>query len=291
MFKNKEEYLTKQQQMKRSFLKGIAIGTIAVICVAGTYQFVVIPKAVSSKTQIATTAKKENQVQVWALSKDVKQGDGITKDMLKKVTVDKTISPSDAILDDKIENKVFKMNLKSNSILTDSMLLLSEDKLTTDLRKQDYSHITLNVNLEPNMYVDIRFKKKDGTDFIVASKKKVIDRRDDILIINITEKERQYINNATVLAALTEATMYTTIYVDGENQPAAKVTYEINEEVKSMIDNDPNIVKASEIQIKDRNESLKANSDSEENKDKKVEEKKDDSKKEKDGDKKPVFVE
>lgn len=283
MFK-KDEYLTKEQQIKKSFKKGIAIGTIAVACVAGAYQFIVIPNIIEDqKTTTITQIDRKNQIDVLVLDKDLSQGDIISDDVIKTITFDKNKIPEDILKGrEDLKDKVARMNLKANTIITNSMLLKSEDILTTDLRKQDYDHILLNVNLEPGMFIDVRYKKKDGTDFIVAAKKKVIDRQDGTMIINITEKERQYINNATVSAALTEATMYTTIYVDAENQPAAKITYELNEAVKEMINKDPNIVKASQIEIKNRNK--KQIIKEEENKENKES-------KEKADNGKPVFVE
>ena len=286
MFK-KENYLTKEQQLKNNFKKGLAIGLGCVCLTVGAYQFIVIPGVVKAEQARITTKKidKKNEVQIWTLTKDIKQGENITNDILKTTILDKNKVPEDAIrTSEEIKDKVSKMDLKENTFLTGSMLLLNEDKLTTDLRKQDYEHIKLNVNLEKDMFIDIRFRKNDGTDFIVASKKRVLDRQDDVLITSITEKERQYINNATVLASLTEADMYTTIYVDAENQPPAKVTYEINDDVANMIKKDPNVVKAAEIEIKNRN------SKSEENKEETTDNKKSD-KEETTDNKKPVFVE
>ncbi len=72
------------------------------------------------------------------------------------------------------------------------------------------------------------------------------------MITNITEKERNYINNSTVLASLTGAVLYTTIYVDPENQPPAKITYEINKNIKEIIEKDPNIIRSSQEELKNR---------------------------------------
>lgn len=251
----KKNYLTKEQQIKRSFKKGIAIGTILVVCVSGIYQFIIIPgiKKTERQEALAGIEKRENQIDVIVLDKDINQGDLITDDSIKTITYDKELLPLDILKGrGEIKDKVARMNLKANTIVTNSMLLKREDLLTTDLRKQDYDHILLNVNLEPGMFVDIRYKKKDGSDFVVASKKKILDRKDGIMITNITEKERTYINNSTVSASLTGALLYTTIYVDPENQPPAKITYEINKNVKEMIENDPNIVKSSQEELKSR---------------------------------------
>lgn len=251
----KKTYLTKEQQIKRSFKKGIIVSFIIVIGVVMLYQFYIIPQVKKSEKSkvLIDLSKEENQMNIIALNKDINQGELITEDMIKTVTYDKELVPTDILKDkEEIEDKVARMNLKANTIVTNSMLLEREDVLTSDLRKQDFDHILLNVNLQPGNFIDIRYRKKDGSDFVVASKKKILDRNDGIMITNITEKERNYINNSTVLASLTGAVLYTTIYVDPENQPPAKITYEINKNIKEIIEKDPNIIRSSQEELKNR---------------------------------------
>ncbi len=251
----KKTYLTKEQQIKRSFKKGIIVSFIIVIGVVMLYQFYIIPQVKKSEKSkiLIDLSKEENQMNIIALNKDINQGELITEDMIKTVTYDKELLPTDILKDrEEIEDKVARMNLKANTIVTNSMLLEREDVLTSDLRKQDFDHILLNVNLQPGNFIDIRYRKKDGSDFVVASKKKILDRNDGIIITNITEKERNYINNSTVLASLTGAVLYTTIYVDPENQPPAKITYEINKNIKEIIEKDPNIIRSSQEELKNR---------------------------------------
>ncbi|WP_461613214.1 SAF domain-containing protein [Clostridium sp. Marseille-QA1073] len=251
----RKTYLTKEQQIKRSFKKGLIVSFIIVIGVVVLYQFYIIPEVKKSEKSklLADLSKEENQMSIVALNKDINQGELITEDMIKTVTYDKELLPTDILKDrEEIKDKVARMNLKANTIVTNSMLLEREDVLTTDLRKQDFDHILLNVNLQPGNFIDIRYRKKDGSDFIVASKKKILDRNDGIMITNITEKERNYINNSTVLASLTGAVLYTTIYVDPENQPPAKITYEINKNVKEIIEKDPNVIRSSQEELKNR---------------------------------------
>ena len=251
----KKTYLTKEQQIKRSFKKGLIVSFIIVIGVVMLYQFHIIPQVKKSEKSkiLVDLSKEENQINIIALNKDINQGELITEDMIKTVTYDKELLPTDILKDrEEIEDKVARMNLKANTIVTNSMLLEREDVLTSDLRKQDFDHILLNVNLQPGNFIDIRYRKKDGSDFVVASKKKILDRNDGIMITNITEKERNYINNSTVLASLTGAVLYTTIYVDPENQPPAKITYEINKNIKEIIEKDPNIIRSSQEELKNR---------------------------------------
>lgn len=251
----KKTYLTKEQQIKRSFIKGLIVSFIIIIAVVMLYQLYIIPEVKKSEKSklLADSSREKEQANVIVLNKDINQGELITEDTVKRVSYDKELLPSDTLKNiEEIKDKVARMSLKNNTIITNSMLLEREDVLTTDLRKQDFDHILLNVNLQPGNFIDIRYRKKDGSDFVVASKKKILDRNDGIMITNITEKERNYINNSTVAASLTGAVLYTTIYVDPENQPPARITYEIDKNVKEIIEKDPNIVRSSQEELKNR---------------------------------------
>lgn len=197
---------------------------------------------------------KEEQIKAYVLAKDLKQGEMINEKDLVEIDVPRKLVATDMIgMLSQRENTVARMDLKSNTILSQSMILPKEDNLSVDLRKQDYSHIKLNSNLQPGNWVDIRFKKKNGDDYIVASKKKVLSVEGGVMILNITESERQFINNATVKAAHTDGTVYTTIYVDAENQSPAKITYQLDLNIDRLIKDNPNVVTEAQNEIVNRN--------------------------------------
>jgi len=130
------------------------------------------------------------------------------------------------------------------------MLIKVDEEITDPIKNQDYDWIKVHAFLQPNDYVDIHLKEKDGTDTIVASKKKILNLNGTVFAINISEEERAYINNATVKASLMEGELYTSIYPDPENQKPASVTYKLDSEIEEKIKNDPNIVKKSAESMK-----------------------------------------
>lgn len=252
------KYLSKEQQIKRSFIKGLLVSVVLIAGVVVVYQVVIIPQAKrNEKIRVMNNIEKEKGKEIigYQLIKDIKQGDPIDVEKdVKKISLPKELMPDNCISDkNKLKGKVARMALSPKTTITNSMLLENEDILTQDLRKQDYSHILLNKNLQKGNCVDIRLKKKDGTDYIVAAKKQVLDLNGTTMVTKINDTERSYINNATVEASVTGATLYTTIYVDPENQAPAEVTYVINDNIKNMIKNNPNIIKNAEQDLQNKN--------------------------------------
>lgn len=213
-----------------------------------------------------------NQVSVWVVNKDVEQGDEVSKGVLKEKKISKELVPEN-ISNNDLEDKIARLDLNKNTILTNSMIVDSEDRLTDDLRRQDYSHIKLNDGLEVEKYVDIRLKLKNGMDFIVASKKKIKKLNGSIMHLDITEVERNYLNIATVHADIMGGMLYTTIYVDPENQPAATVTYKPDKELQDIVEKNPKLVEQSAKNLEERLKEIEEQKRLEE--EKKLEEQKD----------------
>lgn len=255
--KKTDKYLTKEQQIKRSFFKGLSISVALCLVVVLLYNFLVIPhvRDEERKNVLAATEKQSKSKQpVYRLNKDLTQGSVISDKDLTQVEQSADDLPNDVIADKgMILNKILRLDMKNKEIVTASMLTPPDNAVTNDLRKQDYTHIVLNKDLKKGDYVDIRLKMKDGLDFIVASKKKIFDLNGTTMFVRITEGERTYINNATVVASLNGATIYTTVYVDPENQPKANITYQLDSKVSKLIEENSNLVKQSQQEIINRN--------------------------------------
>ncbi len=240
---------------KIAFIKGIIV-CLACNILGGIAAYkMFLPKyraRIESNTRQAIEEEMErNQVSVWVVDKDIEQGGDVPKGALIEKKISKELVPEN-ISNNDIKDKIARMNLNKNTILTRSMIVNSEDKVTDDLRRQDYSHIKLNDGLEVDKYVDVRLRLKNGMDYIVASKKKVKNLNGNIIHFDITEVERNYLNVATVQGDITEGMLYTTIYVDPENQPAAVVTYKPNKELQEIVEKNPDLVEYSSKNLEER---------------------------------------
>ena len=270
----KNKYSTSSSSKKKGKINwkliSVAVGSaLIVICV---YQFGVL-KIVKEQERNATinqmTESNYSYVKTYVLNKKngLKQGDEITPADLKELIVSSAAVPANAIkTPDQVNGQVVRMNLAQKTTITEDMIEKKDDKITNGTKNQDYDWIKVHAFLKQGQYVDIHYKKPDGTDYIVVAKKRITALSRNIFSVNITEKERAYINNATVAASLIKGTLYTSIYPDPENQTTAEVTYPLDTNISTMIAKDPNVVK-------DAAETLKSNNKSDSNKNTITEEK------------------
>lgn len=234
-------------------LSGAAL-TVAV------YQCILLKYIRNSERQqtIAELSKSNSEyVQAWRLKAEIKQGKPIDIDKdLEEITVSSAGVPKDYIQDkQKIKELVTRLNLAENTIISEDMLVDMKQAITDNTKNQDYDWIKVHKFAKQGDYVDIHYKKLDGTDYIVSSKKKLINLDGSIFSTNLEdENERALINGATVEAAFSGGNLYTSIYPDAENQDAAIVTYRLNNTIKSMIDKDPSILTSSKQKLKDNND-------------------------------------
>ena len=141
-----------------------------------------------------------------------------------------------------------KVDLNPGTVLT-SDLTYEDEEIRDDLRSVEYNVITINSQLQTGDYIDIRLRTPDGRSLIVASHKEVtipqlagVDST-NCMWIAFTEEEILMISCAIVESYKMNGSMlYTTKYVEAGIQEAATVTYVPNNEVRALIERDPNIV-------------------------------------------------
>lgn len=141
-----------------------------------------------------------------------------------------------------------KVNLNPGTVLTTD-LTYEDEAIRNDLRSVEYNVITINSQLQTGDYIDIRLRTPDGRSLIVISHKEVtipqlagVDSTNCIWM-DLTEEEILMMSCAIVESyQMDGAMLYTTKYVEAGIQEAATVTYVPNNEVRALIERDPNIV-------------------------------------------------
>ena len=128
------------------------------------------------------------------------------------------------------------------------MIQESDEKITNDLRRQEYNMVILPSQIQSGDYIDIRLSLSNGTDYIVASKKKVeiptIDGIDSAnsIIINMSEAEILVMTNAIIDAYIDRGSMlYATTYVEPGMQGTVTPTYVPSGTVQNVMVANPNI--------------------------------------------------
>lgn len=126
--------------------------------------------------------------------------------------------------------------------------------ITDDLRIHKYTYIKLTEKMKKGDYIDIRISFANGADFILLSKKQIGDivygnpemGSENALWLYMTEEEILRLSSGAVDAYLNEGSViYAISYVE-DSQKEAYVTYPVNDVVRQMIADDPNIVAKAE---------------------------------------------
>lgn len=235
-----------EEKKKKKNLRYIAVGVATAGITISLYQFVLVDYYVT-RTRENTIQEITNEsgeyVQAYKLKKDLVKGTSITIDDIEKITQNQNIVPDNYISSpQEVLGMVTRIDLSAKSVLTKDMVIKLEEQITDSLKNQDFDWIRVHAFMQIGDFVDIHYKELDGTDTIVASKRRVNNLSGSLFAMDITEEERAYINNATVKAAVTGGELYTTIYPEPENQKPATVTYILDKAIEEKIKNDPNIV-------------------------------------------------
>lgn len=195
---------------------------------------------------------------VYVLATDVTSGASVLINELKAIDVTKDAVPVSAITNLNYasivtENTQYKIDLPAGTVLSEDMIVESDDVTANDTREQEFNMIILPTYLEIDDYVDIRLRLPSGEDYIVVSKKKVIDADEVTMWIRLTEDEILTLSNAIVEAYQIDGTLlYATTYVEPGIQEAASVTYVPKISVAQLINSDPNVVQTAKEELAKR---------------------------------------
>ena len=125
-----------QRKARNSFILGMFITLIITGSIIGLLVFKLININKENKE------KEQGLKNAYVLVTDIKSGDSIKLENLKKVDIETNIIPSNAITLSQIEeNTIAKIDLKTGTILSSDMITNSDDKTTNDTRVQEYNMI------------------------------------------------------------------------------------------------------------------------------------------------------
>lgn len=241
-----------KKRMITSFFIGffimLLVGIIAVVIVYRQYDLVLQEKN-SLERDLTTVCVVANGV-------TIKAGEEITSDKITEKRINTNAIPensfsSKSFLYDDV-TRYAKIDIGENTILLSNMYYESE-VITDDLRIQEFNMILLPSQLENGDYVDIRFLLPTGNDYVVCSKKRVVDSTEGTIWLYLGELDMQYISSATIESYVTEGSiLYAIEYAEPTMQQAAKVTYPILPAVKNFITENPNLVEQVKIELSNR---------------------------------------
>lgn len=137
-----------------------------------------------------------------------------------------------------------KVNMDANTVLTPQLVVQSDERITDDVREEEYNMVILPIDLASGDYVDIRLQTPAGQNFIVVSKAKVEVPQNndgsyiaDTIKVNLREDEILSMSSAIVEAyGIKGARLYAVKYVEPAMQEEAYPTYTPNAAVTAQID-------------------------------------------------------
>ena len=225
------------QKIKRnSILTGLIIGLVIGLIMCGVvYLFLTNASTTGSLTG-------DNAVTVCVLNKAIKAGTPITEADIIMKNVSNDNAPADKTT--QVINGIAKIDLSAGTIITTSMLNTSSETLTADLREQEYNMLSLPTQLTAGDFIDIRLQLPNGGDYIVVSKKQVLNCNSTTIWLRMTEEEIDLMSNAIIeYYIMPGSKLYATTYIEPGLQTAAIGTYVPNETISALIANNPNINK------------------------------------------------
>lgn len=248
-----------QRKARNSFILGMFITLVITGSIIGLLVFKLININKENKE------KEQGLKNAYVLVTDIKSGDSIKLENLKKVDIETNIIPSNAITLSQIEeNTIAKIDLKTGTILSSDMITNSDDKTTNDTRVQEYNMILLPSQINTNEYVDIRLRLPSGLDYIVVSKKKIEIPQvlgvasESTFSVKLNESETQTMSSAIVESYIMEGSiLYVAKYVEPGIQGSSVPTYVPSTAVQEAIRQNSNItVEARNTLVTRFNESI-----------------------------------
>ena len=204
-----------------------------------------------------TLAKKEAKIGCM-LNQDVQSGAELSASMITEVKLESI--PADALTKGDIGGIKTKTALKKGVVLSADMVISVDENVRKDTRIQEYNMVTLPSKLQKGEYIDIRLTLPSGQDFVVVSKKQVIDCSSTTIWIQVTEDEIMMMNNAIIEYYIMKGSnLYATIYNEAGLQDASTPTYAMSALVQSTFAQNPNILNEAKIAFNQRTETMETN--------------------------------
>lgn len=239
-----------------SLLLGLGIGImIAIISSVVVYYVFGVRQVAEMKREyenLTRQYREENMMDAYMVIRDIPMDNSVDISFLEKIKLPSKYEFRTLIQsEEELEGALANVDISTGAILHREMIGFKSD-IPDDLREFELQGLQMPINMKHGDYVDVRVSFPSGLDFLVLSKKKVIDilkvgEEDHFVeycIFNLDTDEILRLKSAIVDAYINEGThLYSTIYVEPDKQKAAEITYPVNENVRKIIQDDPNIVK------------------------------------------------
>jgi len=246
-----------KKRAQNAFLIGIVIGLIMTVLVG----FLLYKKYSDTKKEYEEymAAQEAKTVTVLVAKEEIKSGVKVEKENLQPVKVIINMTKQEAeencytnINDMYIEKKddqtlertfYSKLEIPKGGIISKNLVVEAGKEITADTRIREYNSFVLPSRAIKGDIIDVRLTMPSGADFIVLAKKEILKSDETTVWLNVNEAEMLLMNNAMVENwTIKGSKLYAVQYAEAGLQEPSTITYQPSEEVKSIMENNPNIV-------------------------------------------------
>lgn len=221
-----------QRKTRNSFLLGMLIMLLIAIVIIVVLYFTMFSDMLAGKSNTG----KGGSVYTYRLTATVKSGEKIEANKIEKVKLSVSDLPKDYV-NENVNVTLYKskLDLQPGTVLSAS-LLYENEKIANSARLVEFNMLTLPSRLRIGDYIDVRFTMPSGQNFIVLSKKQVMNLQNTTVSLNLTEDEILMMSGAIIESYIMKASNLQVIqYVEAGIQEAATPTYSVNNDVYQLI--------------------------------------------------------
>lgn len=221
-----------QRKTRNSFLLGMLIMLLIAVAVIAVLYFTIFSDMFSG----TSSTGKGGTAYAYRLIAAVESGEKIEASKIEKVKIAVGDLPADYIPETiNVTAYKSKLNLQAGTILSSS-LLYENEKIADSARLVEFNMLTLPSTLRIGDYIDVRFTMPSGQNFIVLSKKQVMNLQDTTVSLYLTEDEILMMSAAIIESYVMKASNLQAIqYVEAGIQEASTPTYAVNSDVYQLI--------------------------------------------------------
>lgn len=219
-----------QRKTRNAFILGMLIMLFVVLIIVAVLYFTVFSDIMGG------TINKGQSTYAYRLIGKVKSGDAISLDKVEKVRVYTNELPTDYIQTSvDVSSYKSKLDLEPGTILS-SNLVYENEKMPNSTRLIEFNMLTLPSNLRVGDYIDVRFTMPSGQNFIVLSKKQVMNLQNTTVSLCLSEDEILMMSSAIIESYIMKASNLQVVqYVAAGMQEASTPTYSVRNEVYQLI--------------------------------------------------------
>lgn len=242
-------------RMKRTTKQYIIVAVICIIIIGGaallTILFVTnqIRSEYTARITEVENDKRQNQRLVYVATEEIPAGGIILESNTKMVTVYSS-QPQNSFITGKEYGQQALIDIPADTQLMKTML--TQAKVTSELREVEYQVLNINSNIRSNDTVDVRVMFPNGESFIVLSKKVIrgITEGSVLCYLWLDAQEILRMSAAIVDAALYPGSqLITTRYIEPSIQNASEITYTPGLSILALLETDPNILDRSSQEL------------------------------------------